>query len=245
MCQRHSNAEMKFTIKEMPAKLPHRFKNLRKISQLGQYYFNYPQMNTDEHRFNFRNLDVEVFNKTSVIRFSRPEIKNPLSVKTLEEISKIFTSVETELNIKTVIFTGSGDTFASGANLNEVSLLNEKTAVEFGLRGQRLMQEIYNSPKNTVAAIDGFCMGGALDLALSCKKRIASPRSVFAHPGARLGIITGWSGTQLLPRLIGRKKALEILLTAKRVSAEEALEIGLIDEISENPLEKALANQPQ
>ena len=107
------------------------------------------------------------------------------------------------------------------------------------------MQQIYNSEKFTVAAIDGFCMGGALDLALSCKKRIASPRSIFAHPGARLGIITGWGGTLFLPRLIGRKKALEILLTAKKVSAGEALKIGLIDEISKKPLEKALANHSQ
>ena len=82
-------------------------------------------------------------------------------------------------------------------------------------------------------------MGGAFDLALSCKKRIASPNSVFAHPGAKLGIITGWGGTQLLPRLVGKKNALEILLTAKKISAEEALKIGLIDEINENPLEKA------
>ncbi len=202
-------------------------------------------MNTDEHRFDFENLQINLLNKIAIIRFSRPEIKNPLSVKTLEEISEIFTFLETESNIRTVIFTGSGDTFASGANLNEVSLLTEKTAIEFGLRGQRLMQKIYNSSKKTIAAIDGFCLGGALDLALSCKKRIASERSVFAHPGARLGIITGWGGTQMLPRLVGRKKALEILLTVKRVSAEEALEIGLIDEISENPLEKALLNHSQ
>lgn len=202
-------------------------------------------LTTDEHRFNFDNLEVEFFDKTAVIRFSRPEIKNPLSVKTLEEISEIFTSLESKSEIKAIIFTGSGDTFASGANLNEVSKLTEKTAIEFGLRGQRLMQKIYNSPKNTIAAIDGFCMGGALDLALSCKKRIASAHSVFAHPGTRLGIITGWGGTQMLPRLVGRKKALEILLTAKRISAEKALEIGLIDEICENPLEKALLNQSQ
>lgn len=202
-------------------------------------------MNTDQDRFNFDNLQIEFFDQSAVIKFSRPEIKNPLSVKTLEEIGEIFAFLETESKIETVIFTGSGDTFASGANLNEVAQLTEKTAVEFGWRGQSLMQEIYNSRKRTIAAIDGFCMGGALDLALSCKTRIASRRSVFAHPGARLGIITGWGGTQLLPLLVGRKKALEMLLTAKRVSAEEALKIGLIDELCENPLEKALLNQSQ
>lgn len=183
-------------------------------------------------------IEFEVKEQVAVIRFIRPEIKNPLSVKTLEELDRLFTV----LTSQTVIFTGSGDTFASGANLNEVSRLNEETAREFGLRGQRLMQRIYHSDKLTIAAINGFCIGGALNLALSCKRRVASPNAVFAHPGARLGIITGWSGTQLLPRLIGKKKALEMFLTAKRVDAKEALEIGLIDEISGNPLEDLLAN---
>ena len=102
------------------------------------------------------------------------------------------------------------------------------------------MQAIYRSEKLTVAAIDGFCMGGALDLALSCKRRIASSRSVFAHPGANLGIMTGWSGTQILPRLVGEAIALDMFLTAKRVDAKEARRIGLIDAISANPLEEAL-----
>jgi enoyl-CoA hydratase len=150
--------------------------------------------------------------------------------------------LETKADIKTVVFAGSGDTFASGANLREVAQLTEATAREFGLRGQNLMQKIYQSNKLTVAAIDGFCMGGALDLALSCKKRIASSRSVFAHPGASLGIITGWGGTQLLPRLVGKKKALEMLLTAKRIDAQEALEIGLIEMLVENPLEYLISN---
>jgi enoyl-CoA hydratase/carnithine racemase len=202
-------------------------------------------MNTNKHGFLFENLNAKLLDETAIIQFCRPEIKNPLSVKTLEELKEIFTFFESASEIKTIIFTGSGDTFASGANLNEVAQLSEKTAIEFGLRGQNLMQKIFNSSKNTIAAIDGFCMGGALDLALSCKKRIASEKSVFAHPGANLGIITGWGGTQLLPRLIGKKRAFEILLTAKRASAEEALKIGLIDELCENPLEKAIANHSQ
>ena len=104
------------------------------------------------------------------------------------------------------------------------------------------MRTIDQSEKFTVAAIDGFCMGGALDLALACNMRIASMRSTFAHPGVNLGIITGWGGTQRLPRLVGEANALEIFLTAKRIGSKEALEIGLIDEIAETPLEFALAN---
>lgn len=185
---------------------------------------------------------VEKIKSTIVLRFNRPEIKNPLSIETLEILKEIFTALESNSSVEKIIFTGSGNTFASGADLNEIAQVNEVTAREFGLRGQNLMHKIYHSNKLTVAAIDGFCMGGALDLALSCKKRIASPRSVFAHPGANLGIMTGWSGTQILPRLIGEARALEIFLTAKRVGANEALRINLIDDINDNPLAFSLAN---
>ena len=176
----------------------------------------------------------------AVIRFNRPETKNPLSIETLEEIKSIFAELESNNHVIKIIFTGSGDTFASGANLNEIAETSADNARAFALRGQNLMQAIYRSKKLTIAAIDGFCMGGALDLALSCKFRIASPRSVFAHPGANLGIMTGWSGTQILPRLVGEAKALELFLTARRVDAKEALRIGLIDKITLNPLADAL-----
>lgn len=185
---------------------------------------------------------IERINRAIVLRFNRPEIKNPLSIETLEFLNEIFTDLETDSKIEKIIFTGSGDTFASGANLNEIAQVNGQTAREFGLRGQNLMRKIYHSEKSTVAAIDGFCMGGAFDLALSCKKRLASPRSIFAHPGANLGIMTGWSGTQILPRLVGEARALEIFLTAKRIDANEALRIKLIDKIADNPLVESLAN---
>ena len=185
---------------------------------------------------------VENIGNAVVLRFNRPEIKNPLSIETLEELKELFTSAESNPAIEKIIFTGSGDTFASGANLNEIAKLDENTAREFGRRGQAMMQHIYYSGKSTVAAVDGFCMGGALDLAMSCKKRIASSRSIFSHPGVGLGIITGWSGTQILPRLIGEARALELFLTAKRIAANEALRIGLIDKIAENPLADSLAN---
>ena len=92
----------------------------------------------------------------------------------------------------------------------------------------------------SIAAINGICFGGALDLALSCRRRIASGQALFSHPGANLGIITGWGGTQRLPRLIGEGRPLEMLFTAGRVSADEALEIGLVDEIADHSLKAAL-----
>src|SRR5215218_9231210 len=139
-------------------------------------------------------ITIEKNGKAAIIRFNRPEIKNPLSVATLEMLERIFTTLNSDSSIEKIIFTGSGDTFASGANLNEVARLTVETARGFGSRGQNLMRQIYLSEKLMVAAIDGFCMGGALDLALSCRTRIASPRSIFAHPGVGLGIITGWGG---------------------------------------------------
>lgn len=182
---------------------------------------------------------IETQNHISVVRFNRPKERNPLSVAVLKELDQIVSSLDS--NIKTLIFTGSEDVFASGANLREIAALKtEREVREFGSRGQRLMQKIADLPFPTAAAVNGFCFGGAFDLALACSVRIAGSNAVFSHPGANLGIITGWGGTQRLPKIVGEAKALEFFLTAKRFSAEEALQIGLISQISENPLETAI-----
>lgn len=183
---------------------------------------------------------IETVGAATVLRFNRPQTKNPLSIAALEKLALIFRALEPDETVEKIIFTGAGDAFASGASLREIAETPAERAREFALRGQNLMQKIYQSKKFTVAAIDGFCMGGALDLAMSCKCRIASPRAVFAHPGANLGIMTGWSGTQILPRLVGEAKALEIFLTAKRIDANEARRIGLIDAVVADPLDAAL-----
>lgn len=172
-----------------------------------------------------------------VISFDRPEIRNPLSVKLLERLSEIIESVERDL--ERVIFSGAGDVFASGADLREISALNGEVAREFALRGQELMTRIADLPAITVAAVNGYCFGGALDLALACDRRIGSPTAVFCHPGVDLGIMTGWGGTQRLPRLVGEAKALEMFLTGRRVNALEAKKIGLIDEIAEDVINAA------
>jgi enoyl-CoA hydratase/carnithine racemase len=179
----------------------------------------------------------------AIICLIRPEIRNPLSVSILENLHEILDETIQNQNVKKVVFTGSGNVFASGANLREIAKITKETAKEFAVRGQTLMKKIVDAPQTMIAAINGYCFGGALDLALACHTRIASPNAVFCHPGADLGIVTGWGGTQRLPRLIGEAKALELFLTAKRITAEEALSIGLISEISENPLESALANR--
>lgn len=182
---------------------------------------------------------VDEMGQTLVVKFNRPEIRSPLSIDVLDILSQIVGSVD--LRVATLIFTGTANVFASGADLREIAgLSGGDEAREFSLRGQRLMTRVAELSCETVAAINGFCFGGALDLALACKRRIASPDAVFSHPGADLGIMTGWGGTQRLPRLTGEAKALEMFFTAKRVDAHEALAIGLVDAISEDPLASAL-----
>jgi enoyl-CoA hydratase len=183
---------------------------------------------------------VKNLSNAVIIQFNRPEIRNPLSIFVLEELHELLDETAKNESIEKLIFTGKADVFASGADLREIAELTSETAREFALRGQHLMNKIANTNQMTIAAINGFCFGGALDLALACDQRIGSPNAEFSHPGVGLGIITGWSGTQRLPRLIGEAAALEIFLTAKRFSADEALKIGLIDIISTNPLESAL-----
>jgi enoyl-CoA hydratase len=183
---------------------------------------------------------LEDLGKIKVIRFNRPEIRSPLSAFVLEELHQLIDEIEADNQVETVIFTGQGDVFASGADIREIARLNADTAPDFARLGQGLMAKIATSGKMTIAAINGFCFGGALDLALSCKRRIASPTTTSSHPGVNLGIITGWGGTQRLPRLVGEAKALEMFMTAKRVSADEALQIGLIDEVADEPLKRAV-----
>jgi enoyl-CoA hydratase len=174
-----------------------------------------------------------------IVRFTRPEVRNPLSTDVLVELGRILENVG---SARMVIFTGSDGVFASGADLREIAALTADDAAVFARRGQSLMARIERSGTPAVAAIDGPCFGGGLDLALSCSRRIASPRSKFCHPGAGLGIITGWGGTQRLPRLVGEGLALEMLFAASVVDANEALRIGLVDQLAEDPLAAALSS---
>lgn len=183
---------------------------------------------------------IEKISGALVITFNRPEIRSPLSVFVLNRLDEILDEAEKNSEINKIIFTGKADVFASGADLREIADVSSENAKEFALRGQRLMNKISASEKQTIAAVNGFCFGGALDLALACEKRIATQNAEFSHPGANLGIMTGWGGTQRLPRLIGEGLALEMFMTAKRVSAEEALQIGLIEKISEDLISDAL-----
>jgi len=139
-----------------------------------------------------------------------------------------------------VIITGNERFFSAGADLNEIAALDGPTAYEFGKLGQSLMASVEDFPAPVIAALSGYCMGGGLDLALACRRRIASPHAIFGHRGAALGLITGWGGTQRLPRLLGKGRALEMFVAAEKVHAQRALQIGLIDEICEDPVAGAI-----
>ena len=113
-----------------------------------------------------------------------------------------------------LVITGNEHFFSAGAELAEIAALTGPAAYEFSKMGQALMNAIDNFPAPAIAAISGYCMGGGLDLALACDVRIAHPRAVFGHRGAALGLITGWGGTQRLPRLVGKTRALEMFIAA-------------------------------
>lgn len=182
---------------------------------------------------------VEERGTHAVIRLDRPEQRNSLSLDTLSKLDAAFTSLSTRDDINAVIFTGTGEVFASGADIRELQTLTPDSARAFAERGQNLFKRIAAARQLTVAAVNGYCMGGGLDLALACRVRVAAPAAVFAHPGARLGIITGWGGTQRLPRLIGAARAFEMFLTARRISGEEAFAVGLVSRLGDPALECA------
>jgi len=141
-----------------------------------------------------------------------------------------------------LILTGNAHFFSAGADLHQIAALHGADALRFALMGQRLMRAVAGFPAPVIAAIHGYCMGGGLDLALACHRRIAGPHALFGHRGAALGLITGWGGTQRLPRLIGKGRALQMFLAAEKVPAARALAIGLIDALADDPVAAALTS---
>lgn len=139
-----------------------------------------------------------------------------------------------------ILFAGNDKFFSAGAELAEIYSLGGPSAYEFSKMGQALMKAIDCFPAKVYAAISGYCMGGGLDLALACHHRIASAHAVFGHRGAALGLITGWGGTQRLPRLIGKGRALEMFVAAEKITAARALQIGLVEAIAADPIAEAV-----
>ncbi len=163
-----------------------------------------------------------------------PDGTNRLTRESVLALTELISSLAGEM--APLVIRGNDRFFSAGAELNEIVALDGVSAYEFALMGQNLMQAVSQFPAPTYAAIAGYCMGGGLDLSLACRYRIASPHAVFGHRGAALGLITGWGGTQRLPPLIGKARAIEMFVAAEKVTAARALGIGLVDAISEDPL---------
>lgn len=143
---------------------------------------------------------------------------------------------------KPLVIAGNRKFFSTGADLGEIAALSGPAAYEFSRMGQSLMSTIEQFPAPVYAALEGYCMGGGLDLALACHRRIASPLAIFGHRGAALGLITGWGGTQRLSRLIGRGQALAMLVTAEKIDAHNAMRIGLVDAVVDDPITESITN---
>ncbi len=192
----------------------------------------------------YKNLLVEVQNTTLVITINREKSLNSLSIETTKELQDIFDKYEENESIRCVIITGAGSkAFVAGADIAELSELDIKSGQKFSKRGMKLMRSIQNFPWPVIAVINGYALGGGCELALACDIRLASANAKLGQPEVNLGIITGFGGSQRLPRIVGRGKATQLLLTGEMITAQESHRIGLVDEIypPEELLPKALA----
>jgi enoyl-CoA hydratase/carnithine racemase len=187
-------------------------------------------------------LRIESAGQIRILRLTSPDGINRLTRACVLELIAVLDQMTGELKkqISPLIITGNRHFFSVGADLNEIAALTGPEAYEFSAMGQTLMHAIASHPAPVIAAIEGHCMGGGLDLALACHRRIAAPHAVFGHRGAALGLMTGWGGTQRLPRLIGKSRALELFITAEKITAARALEIGMVDAIADDPVAAAI-----
>lgn len=186
----------------------------------------------------FSSIQVEREGDALLVRICSEDGTNRLTRKLMLALTETIRELDREP--RPLVITGNAHFFSAGADLQEIAALDGKTALEFSKMGQTLMQLLADFPAPVCAAICGYCMGGGLDLALACRYRIASPHAVFGHRGAALGLITGWGGTQRLPRLVGKAKALEMFVAAEKVNAVRALRIGLVDAVVDDPVAEAV-----
>lgn len=183
-------------------------------------------------------FSVQTTREISVLRLRSDDGINRLSKRCVLALNEAVE--ELALGQRPLVIAGNDRFFSAGAELAEIAQLDGPSAYEFAKMGQALMGAVESFPASVYAAVSGYCMGGGLDLALACHHRIATPHAVFGHRGAALGLITGWGGTQRLPRLVGKGRALEMFVAAEKIGAPRALQIGLIDAIAEDPVAEAV-----
>jgi enoyl-CoA hydratase len=182
----------------------------------------------------YENLRVERVDGVAWITVNRPDKLNALSRAVILELDDAIAGAAEDPDVLAVALTGAGDrAFVAGADIAELSRLTPIEAKEFALAGQAVFDRIERLTKPVVAAVNGFALGGGCELAMACHLRVASTTAMFGQPEVKLGIIPGYAGTQRLPRLVGRGRALEILMSGRMVTAEEAERIGLVNRVSD------------
>jgi len=180
----------------------------------------------------YRNLIVERRGAVTTLVVNRPEVLNALNRETLAEIEAVALAFAADPEQGALIVTGAGEkSFISGADIQELAPLDPRGAEEISRFGQRVVGALERAPKPVIAAINGYAFGGGCELALACHMRIASENAVMGLPEVGLGIIPGYGGTQRLPRLVGPGRALELILSGRRVKADEAEKIGLVNRV--------------
>lgn len=189
---------------------------------------------------NYENILLQSEEKISIITINRPESLNALNAKTIQEISTALDQLNSDSSCRAIIITGSGEkSFVAGADIKEFSDFGQEKAEELARNGQNsLFNKIESLSKPVIAAVNGFALGGGLELAMACHIRYASENAKLGLPEVTLGLIPGYGGTQRLPKLVGKGLANEIIFSAKMIPAQRAKEIGLVNEVF--PIEELL-----
>jgi enoyl-CoA hydratase len=181
---------------------------------------------------NFENITYEVKGSIAYITMNRPKVMNALNRRTVEELNSAFHAAKEDATVKGIILTGTGEkAFIAGADIAELSAIDSDKAGEFSAKGQEVLSFIETLGKPVIAAVNGFALGGGCETAMACTIRIAAENAKFGQPEVKLGIIPGYGGTQRLPRLVGKGRALQLILTGDLIGAQDAHRIGLVDEV--------------
>jgi enoyl-CoA hydratase len=196
----------------------------------------------------YENLLFEKRDGIGFITFNRPKVLNALNHKTMEELRGILLAARHDDEVRILILTGAGEkAFIAGADISELALMTPVTGKETAAFGQGVLQLLETIGKPSIAAINGFALGGGCEVALACSMRLASKTAKLGQPEVKLGIMTGYGGSQRLTRLCGKGAAYELCLTGEMISAEEALRIGLVNHVYEPtellPAAEALAKK--
>jgi enoyl-CoA hydratase len=179
----------------------------------------------------YQHLALEVADRIATITVSRPDKLNALNDATIVELGRAIDEARARDDVGAVLLTGAGRAFVAGADITELVGQTPATAQARALTGQGVFRRYETSPKPTLAAVNGFALGGGCELAMACHFRLASDAAKFGQPEVKLGITPGYGGTQRLPRLVGRGRALQLLLTGELIDAQEAFRIGLANAV--------------